>query len=117
MLAGSAGFLLASYALGRCCCPCLPRDTGCCPGATGGDWELGRGRQARGSDAQELLAGYSVLTQLPTCPGVPQVPVGGSVPLQTSWGPRCASWTACAVRGAGRRPAICSTGSSSPTWR
>ncbi|KAK2530547.1 Hoga1 [Columba guinea] len=45
VLAGSAGFLLASYALGRCCCPCSVRDMGCCPGGTGGDWQLGRGRK------------------------------------------------------------------------
>nr|XP_047916491.1 4-hydroxy-2-oxoglutarate aldolase, mitochondrial isoform X3 [Anser cygnoides] len=47
----------------------------------------------------------------------PWVPRGGSAPSPTSWGPRCASWSACAARAAGRRPASCSTGSSSPTRR
>jgi len=71
VLAGSAGFLLASYALGRCCCPCLAGGTGCCRRGTGGDGHMGSGRQVRGSDAQEVLAGHSMPSWLPTSPVSP----------------------------------------------
>lgn len=57
VLAGSAGFLLASYALGRCCCPCLVGGTGGCNGGNGGDWQRGRGRQATDSYGRSVLAG------------------------------------------------------------
>lgn len=72
MLAGSASFLLASYAVGKCSCPSLA-------GALSGD--TSRGMQVRD---WEILARHSMLHWLPTCPGVSRCLWGRVCPRQCS---------------------------------
>lgn len=116
VLAGSAGFLLASYALGRCGSPCLAWGHRVLPW---GHWQgLADGQGEAGE--QQCLGGAGWTRHAELAANMlwcPQVPPGVSAPSPMSWGPRCASWTACAARATGRRLVTCSTGSSSPTWR
>lgn len=72
MLAGSASFLLASYAVGKCSCPSWA-------GALSGD--TGRGRQV---GDWEVLARHSMLSWLPMCPGVFRCLRGCVCPRQCS---------------------------------
>lgn len=72
MLAGSASLLLASYAVGKCSYPSLA-------GALSGD--TGRRRQVRD---WEVLARNSVLSWMPTCPGVSRCLWGCVCPRQRS---------------------------------
>ncbi|KFO76579.1 hypothetical protein N303_14173, partial [Cuculus canorus] len=67
VLAGSAGFLLASYALGRCCCPCLAGGHGVLPWGTASQPHV---RLVQESTESTLLFHES---QQATMPSLPQV--------------------------------------------